>query len=144
MACFLKTFCLKQLGLGVQRVEDVRLNIFGPLHDIVPTSLKRVMGVTRVRQVRRCGEVCDWWGLAVLRCGKSMGVLGGARSSGDSVCRARLLSGSVGQPGDNWVRCRVLGGFGAEMAPGWIGACTGGFFTRVAKPDACRGGRKNA
>ena len=56
MACFLKTFCLKQLGLGVQRVEDVRLNIFGPLHDIVPTSLKRVMGVTRVRRVQRWGE----------------------------------------------------------------------------------------
>ena len=139
MACFLETFCLKQLGLGVQRVEEVRLDIFGPQHDIVPTSLKRVMGITRVRQVRRCGEVCDWWGLAVLRCGKSMGVLGGARSSGDSVCRARLLSGSVGQPGVNWVRCRVLGGFGAEMAPGMDWTCTASVVGRLASRDACRG-----
>ena len=56
MACFLETFCLKKLGLGVHRVEEVRLNIFGPQHDIVPTSLKRVMGVTRMRRVRRCGK----------------------------------------------------------------------------------------
>ena len=56
MACFLETFCLKQLGLGVQRVEEVLANIFGPQHDIVPTSLKRVMGVTRVRRVQRWGE----------------------------------------------------------------------------------------
>ena len=56
MACFLETFCLKQLGLGVHRVEEVLANIFGPQHDIVPTSLKRVMGVTRMRRVRRCGK----------------------------------------------------------------------------------------
>ena len=76
MACFLETFCLKQLGLGVHRVEEVRLNIFGPQHDIVPTSLKRVMGVTRVRQVQRCGGVCEWWGVAVLCCGKGTGDVG--------------------------------------------------------------------
>ena len=93
-------------------------NIFGPQHDIVPTSLKRVMGVTRVRRVRRCGEVREWWWVVVLRCGKSTGVLGGVRSSGDSAFKVSLTSGSVGQPGVNWVRCRVLGGFGAEMAPG--------------------------
>ena len=126
MACFLETFCLKQLGLGVQRVEEVRLNIFGPQHDIVPTSLKRVMGVTRVRRVRRWGEVCEWWGVAVLRCGKSMGVLGGVRSSKDSAFKVSVTSGSVGQPGVNWVRCRVFGSFGAEMAPGMDWTCTGG------------------
>ena len=109
MACFLETFCLKQLGLGVQRVEEVWLNIFGPQHDIVPTSLKRVMGVTRVRRVRRCGEVREWWGVAVLRCGKGAGVLGGVRSSENRVCKAKMMSGSVGQPGVNWVRCRVFG-----------------------------------
>ena len=121
MACFLETFCLKQLGLGVQRVEEVRLNIFGPQHDIVPTSLKRVMGVTRVRRVRRCGGVCEWWRIAVLRCGKSMGVLGGVRTGGDSGFKVSLMSGSVGQPVVNWVKCRVLGRFGRGMAPGWIG-----------------------
>ena len=127
MACFLETFCLKQLGLGVHRVEEVRLNIFGPKHDIVPTSLKRVMGVTRVRRVRRCGGVCEWSRIVVLRCGKSMGVLGGVRSSKDSAVKVSLTSGSVGHPGVNWVRCRVLGGFGAEMAPGWIGHVQGCF-----------------
>ena len=76
------------------------------------------MGVTRVRRVRRCGEVREWWWVAVLRCGKSMGVLGGVRSSKDSAFKVSLTSGSVGQPGVNWVRCRVLGGFGAEIAPG--------------------------
>ena len=139
MACFLKTFCLKQLGLGVQRVEEVWLNIFGPQHDIVPTSLKRVMGVTRVRRVRRCGGVCEWWRIAVLRCGKSMGVGGGVRSSGDSAFKVSLTSGSVGQPGVNWVRCRVLGGFGAEMAPGMDWACTASVVGRLASRDACRG-----
>ena len=118
MACFLETFCLKQLGLGVQRVEEVRLNIFGPQHDIVPTSLKRVMGVTRVRRVQRCGEVREWSRIVVLRCGKSTGVLGGVRSSGDSAFKVSLTSGSVGQTGVNWVRCRVFGQFGSEMAPG--------------------------
>ena len=99
MACFLETFCLKKLELGVQRVEEVWLNIFGPQHDIVPTSLKRVMGVTRVRRVRRRGGVCEWWGVAVLRCGKGTGVLGGVRSSKDSAFKVSLTSGSVGQPG---------------------------------------------
>ena len=115
MTCFLETFCLKQLGLGVQRVEEVMANIFGPQHDIVPTSLKRVMGVTRVRRVQRWGEGVR---VAVLRCGKAAGVLGGVRSSKDSAFKVSLTSGSVGQPGVNWVRCRVLGGFGVEMAPG--------------------------
>ena len=99
MACFLKTFCLKQLGLGVQRVEDVRLNIFGPLHDIVPTSLKRVMGVTRVRRVRRRGGVCEWWGSQFCVAGRVRGMLGGVRSSKDSAFKVSLTSGSVGQPG---------------------------------------------
>ena len=99
MACFLETFCLKQLGLGVQRVEDVRLNIFGPLHDIVPTSLKRVMGVTRVRRVRRCGGVCEWWGSQFCVAGRVRGMLGGVRSSKDSAFKVSLTSGSVGQPG---------------------------------------------
>ena len=127
MACFLDTFCLKQLGLGVHRVEEVRLNIFGPQHDIVPTSLKRVMGVTRMTRVQRWGEVREWWWVAVLRCGKSMGVLGGVRSGGYSVFKVSMRSGSVGQPGVNWVRCRVLGGFGAEMAPGMDLECAAGY-----------------
>ena len=121
MACFLETFCLKKLGLGVQRVEEVWLNIFGLQHDIVPTSLKRVMGVTRVRRVQRWGGVREWWWVAVLRCGKGAGVFVGVRSHGDSVCRVSLMSGSVGQPVVNWVKCRVLGRFGRGMAPGWIG-----------------------
>ena len=82
MACFLETFCLKQLGLGVHRVEEVRLNIFGPQHDIVPTSLKRVMGVTRVRRVQRWGE--------------------GVRMVEDSGFVLREEYGSVGRGENRW------------------------------------------
>ena len=139
MARFLETFRLNQLRLGVHRVEEVMANIYGPQHDIVPTSLKRVMGVTRVRRVRRWGEVCEWSRIVVLRCGKSMGVLGGVRSSKDSAFKVSLTSGSVGQPGVNWVRCRVLGGFGAEMAPGMDWTCTASVVGRLASRYACRG-----